>query len=37
MLGDVGHRVKIPKITPVVVNDRGDIKTKDYVVLSRDK
>ena len=35
MLGSVGHRVKVHKITRAVGNERGDIEIKDYVVLPR--
>ncbi len=31
LLGSVGHRVKIHKITPVTGKERGDIEIKDYV------
>ena len=31
----VGHRVKTHKVTPVTVNERGDIEIKDYVILPR--
>ena len=31
----MGHRVKIHKITPVTVKERGDIEIKDYVVLQK--
>ena len=33
ILGSVGHRVKIHKITPVL--ERGDLEIKDYVVLHK--
>ena len=33
ILGSVGHRVKIHKITPATGKERGDIEIKDYVVL----
>ena len=29
----VGHRLKIHKVTPAVVNECGDIDMKDYVIL----
>jgi hypothetical protein len=29
-----GHNVKIHKVTPVVVNERGDVEIKDYVGFS---
>ena len=35
ILGSVGHRVKIHKITPATGNERGDIEIKDYVVLQK--
>jgi hypothetical protein len=34
-LGSVVHRVKIHKITPDVDQKRGDLETKDYVVLQK--
>jgi hypothetical protein len=33
ILGSVGHRVKIHKITSVTGKERGDLEIKDYVVL----
>ena len=33
ILGSVGHKVKIHKITPATGKERGDIDIKDYVVL----
>ena len=33
ILGSVGHRVRIHKITPATGKERGDIEIKDYVVL----
>jgi hypothetical protein len=33
LLGSVGHRVKIHKITSVTGKERGDIEIRDYVVL----
>ncbi len=33
MLGSVGHRVKIHKITPAQGKERGDVEIRDYVVL----
>ena len=33
LLGSVGHRVKIHKITPTTGKEQGDIEIKDYVVL----
>ena len=33
ILGSVGHRVKIHKITPATGKERGDLELKDYVVL----
>ena len=33
ILGSVGHRVKIHKITPATGKERGDIEIKGYVVL----
>ena len=35
ILGSVGHRVKIHKITPVTGEERGDLEIKDYVVLQK--
>ena len=35
LLGSVGHRVKIHKITPVTGKERGDLEVKDYVVLQK--
>ncbi len=35
ILGSVGHRVKIHKITPVMGKERGDLEIKDYVVLQK--
>ena len=35
ILGSVGHRVKIHKITPATGKERGDIEIKDYVVLQK--
>ncbi len=35
ILGSVGHRVKIHKITPVKGKERGDLEIKDYVVLQK--
>ncbi len=35
ILGSVGHRVKIHKITPVTGKERGDLVVKDYVVLQK--
>jgi hypothetical protein len=32
LLGSVGHKVKIHKITPATGKERGDIEIKDYVV-----
>ena len=33
LIGSVGHKVKIHKITPATGKERGDIEIKDYVVL----
>jgi hypothetical protein len=33
LLGSVGHRVKIHKMTSVTGKERGDIEIKDYVVV----
>jgi hypothetical protein len=33
LLRSVGHRVKTHRITPVTVNERGDIEIQDYVFL----
>ena len=35
ILGSVGHRVKIHKITPATGKERDDIEIKDYVVLQK--
>ena len=35
LLGSVGYRVKIHKITPATDKERGDIEIKDYVVLQK--
>ena len=35
LLGSVGHRVKIHKITPVTDKERDDLEVKDYVVLQK--
>ena len=35
ILGSVGHRVKIHKITPATDKERGDIEIKDYVVFQK--
>jgi hypothetical protein len=35
ILGSVGHRVKIHKITPATGIQRGDLEIKDYVVLQK--
>ena len=35
LLGSVGHKVKIHKITPATGKERGDIAIKDYVVLQK--
>ena len=35
LLGSVGHRVKIHKITPVTGKERDDLEIKDYVVLQK--
>jgi hypothetical protein len=35
ILGSVGHRVKIHKITPVTGKERGDLEIKDHVVLQK--
>jgi hypothetical protein len=35
MLGSVGHRVKIHKITPAQGKERGDVEIRDYVVLQK--
>jgi hypothetical protein len=35
ILGSVGHRVKIHKITPVQGKERGDVEIRDYVVLQK--
>ena len=33
ILGSVGHKVKIHKVTPATGKERGDLEIKDYVVL----
>jgi hypothetical protein len=35
ILGSVGHKVKIHKITPDTGRERGDLEIKDYVVLQK--
>ena len=35
ILGSVGHRVKIHKITPAQGKERGDMEIRDYVVLEK--
>ena len=35
LLGSVGHKVKIHKITSEIVQERGDIEMKDYLVLQK--
>jgi hypothetical protein len=35
ILGSMGHRVKIHKITPATDKERGDLEIKDYVVLQK--
>ena len=35
LLGSVGHRVKIHKVTSVTGKERGDLEIKDYVVLQK--
>jgi hypothetical protein len=35
ILGSVGHKVKIHKITPATGKERCDLEIKDYVVRSR--
>ena len=35
ILGSVGHRVKIHKITSAQGKERGDLEIKDYVVLPK--
>jgi hypothetical protein len=35
IVGSVGHRVKIHKITPATGKERGDLEIKDYVVLQK--
>ena len=35
ILGSVGHRVKIHKITPAQGKERGDLEMRDYVVLQK--
>ena len=35
ILGSVGHRVKIHKITPATGKERGDVEIRDYVVLQK--
>ena len=35
ILGSMGHKVKIHKITPATGKERGDLEIKDYVVLQK--
>ncbi len=35
ILGSVGHKVKIHKITPATGKERGDLEIKNYVVLQK--
>ena len=35
LLGSVGHRVKIHKITPATGKERDDLEIKDYLVLQK--
>jgi hypothetical protein len=35
ILGSVGHRVKIHKITPAQGKERGDLEIRDYLVLQK--
>jgi hypothetical protein len=35
ILGSVGHRVKIHKVSSATGKERGDIEIKDYVVLQK--
>ena len=35
ILGSVGHKVKIHKITPATGKERGDLEIKDYVILQK--
>ena len=35
LLGSMGHKVKIHKITPATDKERGAIEIKDYVVLQK--
>ena len=35
ILGSVGHRVMMHKITPATGKERGDLEIKDYVVLQK--
>ncbi|MCG3769725.1 MAG: hypothetical protein JW384_00855 [Nitrosomonadaceae bacterium] len=35
ILGSVGHRVKIHKITPAQGKERGDLEIRDYVVMQK--
>ena len=35
LLGSVGHRVEIHKITSTTGKERGNIEIKDYVVLQK--
>jgi hypothetical protein len=35
ILGTVGHRVEIHKITPVTGKERGDLEIKDYALLQK--
>jgi hypothetical protein len=35
LIGSVGHRIKIHKITPATGKERGDLEIKDYVILKK--
>ena len=35
ILGSVGHKLKIHKITPATGKERGELEIKDYVVLQK--
>jgi hypothetical protein len=37
ILGSVGQRVKIHKITPATGKERGDLEIKDYVILQKNQ
>jgi hypothetical protein len=36
MLRTVGHRVKMHRVSPTVVNERGDVEIQDLMDVDRD-